>query len=194
MTRNDYLKKLDKYLKKLPQKDYEEAMEYFTEYFDEAGSENEEQVIQELGDPGETANEILSNLLKEKANHTNSSPKNYAAIVWIAILAVFASPIALPLAFAFIGFLLTFLIMGAAFIFILFTFALTGLITGVAIFIDGIRYLSVTAAGSSMGVGLGLLCVGLALLAILAGSELSKWFSRGTVRLVRWTIKKGRGQ
>ena len=48
MTRNDYLKQLDKHLKKLPQQDYQEAMDYFTEYFDEAGPENEAQVIQEL--------------------------------------------------------------------------------------------------------------------------------------------------
>lgn len=39
MTRNDYLQELDKHLKKLPQQDYREAMDYFTEYFDEAGPE-----------------------------------------------------------------------------------------------------------------------------------------------------------
>ena len=36
MTRTEYLAELEKYLKKLPRKDYEEAMDYFTEYFDEA--------------------------------------------------------------------------------------------------------------------------------------------------------------
>jgi len=36
MTRTEYLAQLDKYLKKLPRHDYQEAMDYFIEYFDEA--------------------------------------------------------------------------------------------------------------------------------------------------------------
>lgn len=35
MTRDEYLKQLSKYLKKLPKADYDDAMEYFTEYFSE---------------------------------------------------------------------------------------------------------------------------------------------------------------
>ena len=41
MTRTEYIAKLTKYLRKLPQKDYEEALEYFMEYFEEAGPEND---------------------------------------------------------------------------------------------------------------------------------------------------------
>ena len=53
MTRTEYIAKLTKYLRRLPQKDYEEALEYFMEYFEEAGPENEAQVIAELGTPKE---------------------------------------------------------------------------------------------------------------------------------------------
>ena len=42
MTSQEYLNQLQKYLKKLPQSDYEDAMEYFTEYFADAGPENEQ--------------------------------------------------------------------------------------------------------------------------------------------------------
>ena len=55
MTKTDYLAALEKYLKTLPEADYKEAMDYFTEYFEEAGSENEAQVIEELGDPKDAA-------------------------------------------------------------------------------------------------------------------------------------------
>ena len=48
MTSGEYLKQLEKYLRKLPQSDYEDAMEYFTEYFADAGPENEQAVIKEL--------------------------------------------------------------------------------------------------------------------------------------------------
>ena len=66
MTRTEYIAKLTKYLRKLPQKDYEEALEYFMEYFEEAGPENEAQVIAELGTPKEAAHEVISRLLDEK--------------------------------------------------------------------------------------------------------------------------------
>ena len=59
MTRTEYIAKLTKYLRKLPQKDYEEALEYFMEYFEEAGPENEAQVIAELGTPKEAAHEAI---------------------------------------------------------------------------------------------------------------------------------------
>ena len=55
MTRTEYLAQLEKYLKKLPAKDYQEAMDYFTEYFDEVGPEGEAAAIAELGNPKEAA-------------------------------------------------------------------------------------------------------------------------------------------
>ena len=66
MKRTEYLAQLDKYLKKLPKNDYQEAMDYFVEYFDEAGPENEESVIAELGSPKEAAHDIMVNLLDKK--------------------------------------------------------------------------------------------------------------------------------
>lgn len=88
MTRTEYIAKLTKYLRKLPQKDYEEALEYFMEYFEEAGPENEAQVIAELGTPKEAAHEVISRLLDEKIIEEKSSLRNKTTILWIAILAV----------------------------------------------------------------------------------------------------------
>lgn len=65
MTRNEYMEQLKKYLKRLPKEDYDNAIEYFSEYFDEAGPENEQQVMEELGEPKEAARELLLNLLQE---------------------------------------------------------------------------------------------------------------------------------
>ena len=65
MTRKEYMEQLKKYLKRLPKEDYDNAIEYFSEYFDEAGPENEQQVMEELGQPREAARELLLNLLQE---------------------------------------------------------------------------------------------------------------------------------
>ena len=62
MTKVEYLAKLDKYLRKLPKEDYQEAMDYFSEYFEEAGPENEQQVINDLGSPERVAAIIKAGL------------------------------------------------------------------------------------------------------------------------------------
>ena len=87
MTRTEYLAQLEKYLKKLPAKDYQEAMDYFTEYFDEVGPEGEAAAIAELGNPKEAAHEIIINLLDKKIEEDSqeaSSVKNSKQIVQIA--------------------------------------------------------------------------------------------------------------
>lgn len=45
MTKQVYLDQLRKYLKKLPAEDYADAMEYFTEYFEEADEEQAQHLI-----------------------------------------------------------------------------------------------------------------------------------------------------
>ena len=49
MNKDAYMEALAVQLRKLPREDYVRAMEYFEEYFDEAGPENEQQAI---GGPG----------------------------------------------------------------------------------------------------------------------------------------------
>ena len=39
MTRTEYMAQSEKYLKKLPHKEFQEAITFFNEYFDEAGPE-----------------------------------------------------------------------------------------------------------------------------------------------------------
>ena len=73
MTRTEYIAKLTKYLRKLPQRTMKRPLEYFMEYFEEAGPENEAQVIAELGTPKEAAHEVISRLLEEKIIEEKSS-------------------------------------------------------------------------------------------------------------------------
>lgn len=59
MNKDEYLKELRKNLKILKQSDRDEAIEFYEEYFDEAGVENEAKVIEELGEPKALAKKIL---------------------------------------------------------------------------------------------------------------------------------------
>ena len=192
MTKTEYLAKLTKYLRKLPQKDYEEALEYFMEYFEEAGPENEAQVIAELGTPKEAAHEVITRLLDEKIIEDKSSLRNKTTILWIAILAVLASPVALPILLFFLAMLMTLLMIIFAVIVtaLALTFAL--LISGVYTFFTSFSLLSVSLASTLFGVGLGLLMFGGALLLLFASFEICKLFVKLTTLLIKWLIKEGR--
>ena len=192
MTRTEYIAKLTKYLRKLPQKDYEEALEYFMEYFEEAGPENEARVIAELGTPKEAAHEVISRLLEEKIVEDKSSLRNKTTILWIAILAVLASPVALPILLFFLAMIMTLLMIIFAVIVtaLALTFAL--LISGIYTFFTSFSLLSVSLASTLFGGGLGLLMFGGALLLLLISFEICKLIVKLITLLIKWLIKKGR--
>ena len=192
MTRTEYIAKLTKYLRKLPQQDYEEAIEYFMEYFEEAGPENEARVIAELGTPKEAAHEVISRLLEEKIVEDKSSLRNKTTILWIAILAVLASPVALPILLFFLAMIVTLLMIIFAVIVtaLALTFAL--LISGVYTFFTSFSLLSVSLASTLFGGGLGLLMFGGALLLLLISFEICKLIEKLITLLIKWLIKKGR--
>ena len=72
-TKKEYLDQLHKYLKKLPREDYEDAMEYFTEYFEETDEEGAQKLMEELGTPKQAARDLIGNLLDKKTNAYRTS-------------------------------------------------------------------------------------------------------------------------
>lgn len=192
MTKTEYIAKLTKYLRKLPQQDYEEAIEYFMEYFEEAGPENEARVIAELGTPKEATHEVISRLLEDKIVEDKSSLRNKTTILWIAILAVLASPVALPILLFFLAMIMTLLMIIFAVIVtaLALTFAL--LISGVYTFFTSFSLLSVSLASTLFGGGLGILMFGGALLLLLIPFEICKLIVKIITLLIKWLIKKGR--
>jgi len=192
MKRTEYLEQLDKYLKRLPHEDYVEAMDYFTEYFDEAGPENEVQVIENLGSPKEAANEIIHNILGKHLSDDEKTPCKRAQIAWIAILAVLASPIAFPLALFIFAASVTVIAIGFAAIATVIAISLAAFPAGVMIIYGGFTYLSTSISATILAIGLGLLAIGLALLALFVIFELARLLFKGVGAAIRWGINKGR--
>ena len=60
MTREEYFICLESYLKNLSYEECKEALKYYEDYFDEAGPENEQEVIDQLGSPKQLAETILN--------------------------------------------------------------------------------------------------------------------------------------
>ncbi|WP_155970224.1 DUF1700 domain-containing protein [Streptococcus ruminantium] len=98
MTRSEYMAQLEKYLKKLPHKEFQEAITFFNEYFDEAGPEKESAIIEELGSPKEAASELINNMLSRHIEGEtkdgdklmdSTKPNNHPIYVFVALAFTF---------------------------------------------------------------------------------------------------------
>lgn len=65
MNRQEFMRQLEYLLRNVPENERIDALAYYNDYFDEAGPENEYQVIQELGSPESVAQMILENVQRE---------------------------------------------------------------------------------------------------------------------------------
>ena len=65
MNRVEFMKKLEELLRDVSESEREEAIQYYNDYFDDAGVENESQVLESLGTPEKVA-AIIKNGLGEK--------------------------------------------------------------------------------------------------------------------------------
>ena len=192
MTRTEYLAKLEHYLKRLPQADYQEAMDYFTEYFDEAGPENEAQVIAELGSPKEAASDLINRLLDEKIVDDTKTPRKTTRTVWIAILAILGTPLSLPLVFILFALLITILAVGFAVVITVLMLGVAFLTSGLYMLYDSGSYLSISTSTTTLGLGIGLLSIGLSILAIMAAVSIAKLSGQGIIALAKHTVKTRR--
>ena len=159
LTKEEYLAQLKKYLKRLPKEDYNNAMDYFTEYFEDAGPEGEAALIQELGTPKEAAYEILDNLITEKRKDPDTP-------IWKIIFLTFLSICAAPMA----GVLVI-----VAGLLAIFSFGIAFALVGGKLFIRGIIAITASLSGASLISGAGLFSIGISILAILAVFCFCKW-------------------
>ena len=86
MTKSEYMKKLSYSLRRLPKEDFNQAIDYFEEYFAEAGEENEQQAIEDLGSPEDAAKELIMNLAEKNMEQPPKTVKHSFKAVWIGIL------------------------------------------------------------------------------------------------------------
>lgn len=76
MTREEFLSQLEIGLSGVAPEEKDNAMQYYREYLDDAGFENEMTVLQELGDPSKLAADIKAvSEAGECVSDTNSRPK-----------------------------------------------------------------------------------------------------------------------
>lgn len=157
MTRNEYMEQLKQKLKRLPKEEFDKAIEYFEEYFADAGEENTAEAIENLGSPQVAAEQIIREIAIDNSNSgkAKTDVKKGISGVWIAVLAVLASPIALPVAIAIAAVLFAFVAAVAA---ILFAIGISGIALAIS------APLALVGAGSMIiySIPVAMVCLGLA--------------------------------
>ena len=79
MTRDEFMKELAYLLQDIQDEDKEDALQYYMDYFDEAGPDREADVVRELGSPERIASIIRSDIagnLKDGGEFTESGYKD----------------------------------------------------------------------------------------------------------------------
>ena len=78
MSRVEFMNQLKNLLWDIPEYEREEALNYYEDYFDDAGAENEAQVIASLGRPEKVASFIKEGLKEDAADQGEFSENGYS--------------------------------------------------------------------------------------------------------------------
>lgn len=75
MSKEEFLDQLEKNLNGMPNSEKQEAIQYYKEYFEDAGEDKEEEVLKSLGDPALVARNIMS---ESGSGFTGNAWSNYS--------------------------------------------------------------------------------------------------------------------
>ena len=87
MNRVEFMETLSRLLQDIPEEDRIDALKYYNDYFDDAGSENEQNVIEELESPEKVAMKIKADREdtedgKDNRRSKRQSNRRKCSILW----------------------------------------------------------------------------------------------------------------
>lgn len=181
MNKEEFILELEKKLKRLPKEEKESAITYYKEYFQDAGIENEEKVIQEIGKPSQVASQIMANYMVKEitSSKEEKNVKHSISTVWIVILSILASPIALPIGLTIITLIL-----------IMWVTSISFWIMGAGCVLGGIIYSILSILVFMQDTSTGMIVLGSGMLALGIGMLLTKAFSYLFIAYSSWVTKK----
>ncbi|MDD3303464.1 MAG: DUF1700 domain-containing protein [Clostridia bacterium] len=191
MNKNQYLDKLRNSLKKLPEAEVSNAINYYTEYFEDAGIENEQKIINELGEPKKLATVIIADYaIKNKDNSSKTINKSLSTL-WIIIIAIFASPVALPLAIALVSIIFALLIVVFAVLLSFYVASIGICIAAVGLLIVGFSIFTIHFPTSLSAIGAGLIVASLGILLFWSITYIAKKTIYLIAKLFSKVVSKG---
>ncbi len=214
MSRKAFMARLDELLADITEAEKDEALSYYEEYFEDAGPENEEEVIQSLGSPEKVAATIKAGLGESaveegefsETGYTNSyyDVKDEVATInkrkglsgigtggWIIILilCLFALPILGPILLGIAGTIFGILVAIAAVIFAVLVTGVALVAAAIGLIVAGFASLIAAPIVGIALIGAALVVAGIGILAAILGfwvvTKLIPPLFRGLVDLIR---------
>ena len=200
MNKEVFLDQLKKKLTILSTEERDAAITYYEEYFNDAGLENEQAVINELGSVDKIVDGILNEnnypiIGYDKKNNTNNNKENnyskleykninYGMIALIILIIMFVAPVIIPIFFAIFGTIIGVLIAGIGIIIAGITLVGVGLVTMFVSILNGLLIFGIGLILFSIGRIITYFMVDICTMAIPI-------LVRTFVKICRYPFKKG---
>lgn len=211
MNREDFLMRLSSLLQDVSEAEREEALQYYEDYFDDAGKDKEEEIIDSLGSPAEVAKNIKKELfgieteeeistedrkLTKYGSQTKREEEQKKATLptWVWVLIVISLILLSPGIIGSVGTVIAVICaLAVAWFSLIFGFGMAAvvlLVVMVGLFIVGFAGVTVSPMGTVGLIGGGLICGGFGILflmltvAMAGAATPAIW--RGLVKLCKW--------
>ncbi|MDD6572231.1 MAG: DUF1700 domain-containing protein [Thermoflexaceae bacterium] len=206
MNKEEYIQLLKKNLIHVSDAEKEDAIQYYTEYFEDAGTENEEAVIKELGNPVILARKIAAeSAIKEidEVRQERVSTKSSEVItetsgeiekrghdgIWknlfVILLLLCSFPVWLPLSIVAVVLAFVLILVAGIFVFVVALTGGIGIVAGIAGILAGVAGLFGHLVHGITVMGAGLFVLGAGILLFIAGKCLVKALASLIVMLGR---------
>ena len=219
MNRAEFMARLKELLADITEAEREEALNYYEDYFDDAGVENEASVIESLGSPEKVAATIKHGLNDSEGQEGEFSETGYTdytydkdevatttqrkkwdlsggMLVVVIILCIFALPILGPVAIAVLSVLFSILCTVAVLLFAVMVAGVAIGVSGLALIISGIATLIASPVVGILFAGAGLVLAGVGILVTILGiwilTKVVPPLFRGFINLCRKPFERKR--
>ncbi|MFD0897217.1 DUF1700 domain-containing protein [Loigolactobacillus binensis] len=190
MRTGDYLHEFEHLLTGLNTAETSDVLEYYQEYILDADLADYTAAMTKLGTPQQLARKTLADYSLRQTTPTMATPRHNARLIWIIVLALFASPLAIPLALAVIALLLAgILVVGAIILAAVVVVAGLMLAGGFAL-IGGLALLLKSFATGIFYIGAGVATLGAGVLALLIGYLVVKVLLQMGVVIIKFIYHK----
>lgn len=192
MTRREFMSELDYKLRPFPREERMDALNYYTEYFEDAHIGLDDQVPENMQSINDIVSQLMSECVGKMSVKKPETVKKGVSAVWLAILGVFAAPIAFPVLIAVLSVAFAICVTIAALLFL-------GVVAGVSVFAAGIICIvaafpvfTVSVATGVFVFGIGLILAGVGAISMLLVVYLVKWSCFGIVKFFNFITRKSR--
>lgn len=174
MNKKRFLQELERQLKHLPQEDKLDALEYYTEYLEEMNLEDDADVVAILGTPKEVARDIIGNCTERhlEKHKERAGVKSSATLLWMIILGICASPIAIPMLVISLFVMVILIVSGIVLVGALLFAGVAVVLAGLVAFI--VAFVAIGFFNKLQCIGFGLICISVGVLFIFGIVKLSQ--------------------